>query len=162
MNVRTILWLAGLVLAIVAVAQVPSLAVALVLGEPWRSFALSVAFGLALAALLMVPVRRETLALNHRSAFIAVTVSWATAYAFGALVFLDHPTLALSPLDALFESASGFTTTGATVLTGLDRLPRSVLLWRSITQWLGGMGVVLLGIAVHPVLGLGGMQLYKA
>ena len=162
MNVRTILWLAGLVLAIVAVAQVPSLAVALVLGEPWRSFALSVAFGLALAALLMVPVRRETLALNHRSAFIAVTVSWVTACAFGALVFLDHPTLALSPLDAFFESASGFTTTGATVLTGLDRLPRSVLLWRSITQWLGGMGVVLLGIAVLPVLGLGGMQLYKA
>jgi trk system potassium uptake protein TrkH len=65
-------------------------------------------------------------------------------------------------VDALFESVSGFTTTGATVLSGLDGMPRSLLLWRSLTQWLGGMGIVLLGVAVFPLLGLGGMQLYRA
>jgi trk system potassium uptake protein TrkH len=162
MNVRTILWLSGLVLGILAIAQVPSLVVALVLDEPWTSFALSIALGVALSALLVIPVRRDTLTLNHRSAFVAVTVSWTLGCLYGALLYFDHPAIHLPPVDAFFESASGFTTTGATILSGLDRLPKSLLLWRSATQWLGGMGVVLLGIAVLPILGLGGMQLYKA
>ncbi|MEE8557470.1 MAG: TrkH family potassium uptake protein [Myxococcota bacterium] len=162
MNARTIFWLAGLVLGSLSLAQVPSLVMAWWLGEPWLPFVLSIALGALISASLIIPMRRGTLGLNHRSAFIAVTTSWGVACAFGALIYWDHPSVALHPIDALFESASGFTATGATILSGLDRLPRSLLLWRSITQWLGGMGFVLLGIAVFPLLGLGGMQLYKA
>jgi trk system potassium uptake protein TrkH len=162
MNVRTILWLVGIVSGAVAGSQTLALALAVALGEPWLPFANTIAAGLALAALLVLPARRAELSLDHRSAFLAVTLSWMAACMLGAGPFFHHPVLGLSAVDALFESVSGFTTTGATVLSGLDGMPRSVLLWRSLTQWLGGMGIVLLGVAVFPILGLGGMQLYRA
>ena len=101
------------------------------------------------------------LTLDHRSAILAVTLCWVGACVLGAVVLLTHPASGLSLISAFFESTAGFTTTGATVLSGLDRLPRSLLLWRSLSQWLGGMGMVLLGIAVFPLLGLGGMQLFR-
>jgi trk system potassium uptake protein TrkH len=162
MNVRTILWLVGIVVGAVAVSQTLALAVAVALREPWLPFANTIAAGLPLAALFMLPARHAAMALNHRSAFLAVTLSWLAACILGAGPFFHHPALELSPIDALFESVSGFTTTGATVLSGLDGLPRSLLLWRSLSQWLGGMGIVLLGVAVFPILGLGGMQLFRA
>ena len=162
MNVRTILWLIGVVLTVVALSEVLPLGLALALGEPWLPFASSVGAGLVLAALLILPLRRTEHSLDHRSAFIAVTASWVSACVLGAAPLFQHPDLGLSAVDALFESVSGFSTTGGTVLSGLDGLARSVLLWRSLMQWLGGMGMVLLGIAVLPLLGLGGMQLFKA
>jgi trk system potassium uptake protein TrkH len=162
MDVRTILWLVGLVLCVLGVAEIPSLVMALALNEPWLPFALSIALGLSVGGLLVLPARGTELTLNHRSAFLAVTLSWVVACLFGGFAFFHHPELRLSAIDAFFESASGFTTTGSTVLSGLDQLPRSLLLWRSLTQWLGGMGMVLLGVAVFPILGLGGMQLFKA
>ena len=162
MNFRTIFWLVGIVSGAVALSQTLALAVAVALGEPWLPFANTIAAGLGLAALAILPARRGELALDHRSAFLAVTLSWTAACMLGAGPYFHHPALQLNALDALFESVSGFTTTGATVLSGLDGMPRSVLLWRSLTQWLGGMGIVLLGVAVFPILGLGGMQLYRA
>jgi trk system potassium uptake protein TrkH len=162
MNSRTVLWVVGVVLAAVALAQTPALAIALWLGEPWRPFAAAIATGLALAAACILPGRGGARALDHRSAFMAVTCCWLAACALGAVPLLLHPDAQLEPVDALFESVSGLTTTGATVMRGLDALPRSLLFWRSSSQWLGGMGIVLLGIAVFPLLGLGGLQLYKA
>jgi trk system potassium uptake protein TrkH len=162
MNLRTVLWLVGVVFGVVALAEIPGLAVAILLGEPWVPFGLSIATGFGLTAALLVPVRDKEHALDHRSAFLAVTLCWLAACALGAGPFINHPVLGLSVIDAFFESASGFTTTGATVLAGLDQMPRSILLWRSMSQWLGGMGVVLLGVAVFPILGLGGMQLFRA
>jgi trk system potassium uptake protein TrkH len=162
MNFRTIFWLVGIVSGAVAVSQMLVLAVAVALGEPWFPFANTIGAGLALAALSILPARRYKLGLDHRSAFLAVTLSWTAACILGAGPYLHHPALELKAVDALFESVSGFTTTGATVLSGLDAMPRSLLLWRSLTQWLGGMGIVLLGVAVFPILGLGGMQLYRA
>jgi trk system potassium uptake protein TrkH len=162
MHPKTLLWLVGIVVGAVALAQVASLGVALAYGEPWLPFANTIAAGLALAALFVLPVRRDARTLDHRSAFLGVTSCWAAACMLGAGPYFHHPAVNLSAIDALFESVSGFTTTGATVLSGLDHLPRSLLLWRSLTQWLGGMGIVLLGVAVLPVLGLGGMQLYRA
>jgi trk system potassium uptake protein TrkH len=162
MNVRTIVWLVGLVVGILGLAEIPSLVIALVLGEPWLPFALSIGIGLGVGAALVLPTRRSQMSLNHRSAFLAVTLSWVAACLFGGFAFYHHPDLNLSAIDAFFEATSGFTTTGSTVLTGLDQMPRSILLWRSFTQWVGGMGMVLLGVAVFPILGLGGMQLFKA
>ncbi len=162
MNVRTILWLVGVVLGVVALAEVAGLVTAVALGEPWRPFAISVGLGSLLAALCLIPSRGTELSLDHRSAFMAVTLAWLSACLLGAVPLFENESLGLSAIDAFFESTSGFTTTGATVLSGLDGLPRSVLLWRSLSQWMGGLGMVLLGIAVFPILGLGGMQLFKA
>jgi len=159
---HTVLWMVGIVLGVVGLAQVPSLGVALMLGEPWAPFGLTLAIGLGLAVLFTRRVQRQDLSLNHRSAFLAVTLSWFGACVLGAVTLLMHPALAFSVIDAFFESTAGFTTTGATAILGLDHMPRSLLLWRSFSQWLGGMGMVLLGVAVFPLLGLGGMQLFKA
>jgi trk system potassium uptake protein TrkH len=104
--------------------------------------------------------RRTTSSLGNRDGFLIVALFWILLTLLGAwpLVLSAH----LGLVDALFESASGITTTGATVLTGLDTLPKSVLLYRQQLQWLGGMGLIVLGVAVLPVLGIGGMQLYRA
>jgi len=98
--------------------------------------------------------------LGVRDGFLIVALFWFLLSALGAWPLALG--VGLSPVDALFEAASGLTTTGATVITGLDELPRSVLFYRQELQWLGGMGVVVLGLAVIPLLGIGGMQLYRA
>ncbi len=162
MDPRTIGWLLGVIITLVALAQVPPIGVALYRGEDWFAFACTCSGGMLLGGLILTLLHRTEKALNHRSAFLAVTLAWMTACVAGAAPFYLHPSLKLSMVNAFFESASGFTTTGATVLSGLDQLPHSVLLWRSLTQWLGGMGMVLLGVAVLPLLGVGGMSLYRA
>ena len=99
--------------------------------------------------------------LTPREGFAIVTMAWTTAAAFGALPYLFTGALD-SPVVAFFEAMSGFTTTGASVFTDIESLPHGVLFWRSLTQWLGGMGIIVLVIAVLPYLGVGGMQLFKA
>jgi len=99
--------------------------------------------------------------LSHRDGFLIVALAWLILSLLGAVPFWTTGTLP-SVVDAMFESASGLTTTGATVLTGLDSLPRSILFWRSMQEWLGGMGIIVLAVAVMPLLGVGGMQLFKA
>jgi trk system potassium uptake protein TrkH len=98
--------------------------------------------------------------LSVRDGFLIVALFWLLMSLLGAWPFVLGA--GLTPVEALFESASGFTTTGATVITDLDLMPRSLLFYRQQIQWLGGMGVVVLGLAVIPLLGIGGMQLYRA
>lgn len=97
---------------------------------------------------------------SNRDGFLIVTIFWVLLSALGAWPLVLSAKMSL--VDALFESASGFTTTGATVMTGLDQMPKSVLFYRQQLQWMGGMGLIVLGIAVLPMLGIGGMQLYRA
>ena len=113
--------------------------------------------------LLWLPVRRVTNDLKLRDGFLVVVLLWAVLGIFGAIPFYFSavPGLQMSIYDALFESISGLTTTGATVLTGLDDLPRSFLFYRQLLQWLGGLGIVVLAIAVLPMLSVGGMQLTR-
>ncbi|WP_100266551.1 TrkH family potassium uptake protein [Mariprofundus ferrinatatus] len=99
--------------------------------------------------------------LSHRDGFLIVALAWLVLSLLGAVPFWTTGTLP-SVIDAMFESASGLTTTGATVLSGLDNLPHSILFWRSMQEWLGGMGIIVLAVAVMPLLGVGGMQLFKA
>ncbi|MDA0312828.1 MAG: TrkH family potassium uptake protein [Gemmatimonadetes bacterium] len=99
--------------------------------------------------------------LTSRDGFAIVTMAWTATAAFGALPYLMTGALA-SPMAAFFEAMSGFTTTGASVFTDIEALPHGVLFWRSLTHWLGGMGIIVLVIAVLPFLGVGGMQLFKA
>jgi len=99
--------------------------------------------------------------LNHRDGFVIVALAWVLLSMLGAVPFWTTG-VCDSIVDGLFESTSGLTTTGATVLSGLDDLPHSILFWRSMQEWLGGMGIIVLAVAVMPLLGVGGMQLFRA
>jgi trk system potassium uptake protein TrkH len=96
-----------------------------------------------------------------RDGFAIVTLGWVSVAAFGSLPYLLTGSIA-SISEAFFESMSGLTTTGSTVVTDIDALPRGVVLWRSMTQWMGGMGIIVLSVAIMPLLGIGGMQLMQA
>lgn len=99
--------------------------------------------------------------LSLREGFAVVSFSWLLFSVFGALPFLFSGAIP-GIIDAVFETMSGFTTTGATILTSIEGLPESILLWRALTHWLGGMGIIVLSLAILPMLGVGGMQLFKA
>ncbi|NIR27976.1 MAG: potassium transporter [Gammaproteobacteria bacterium] len=122
------------------------------------ALALILAAGLA----LFLPVLRLQRELRVRDGFIVVVLFWSGLSLCGAVPFMlaDDPHMSLA--DAVFESVSGLTTTGATVMTGIDGLPPSILFYRQLLQWLGGMGIIVLAVAVLPMLGVGGMQLYRA
>ena len=124
---------------------------------PWAMSALTaVVFGLPVA----LSTRGEDRRMRTRDAFLVVSGAWVLASLFGALPYLHFG--ALGPIDAFFEAASGFTTTGASVIPDVEILPPSLLLWRSLTQWIGGGGIVVFAVAVLPLLGIGGMQLFRA
>ncbi len=114
-------------------------------------------FGAGLVLAFREPVKPL---LNHREGMAIVALGWIGAGVAGALPFWFGGFLGFT--DALFESISGFTTTGSTVLMDIEVLPRGLLMWRSLTHWLGGMGIIVLSLAILPFLGVGGMQLYKA
>jgi len=112
--------------------------------------------------LLFLPVRRKSSDLRLRDGFVVVVLFWLGLGIAGATPLYLYENLEITFIDALFESISGLTTTGATVIVGLDNLPHSILFYRQELQWLGGMGIIVLAVAVLPMLGVGGMQLYKA
>jgi len=116
----------------------------------------------ALAGLLLyLPFPKKRGDITRRQAFAIVAFGWISASIFGAIPFFLSE-IFTNPLDALFETVSGFTTTGASVLTAVDAFPYGLHFWRAMIQWLGGMGIILLSIAILPFLGVGGMQLYRA
>ena len=100
--------------------------------------------------------------LGIRDGFLVVSLFWTVLGLFGALPFYLSDSPGLSVSDAVFESISGLTTTGATVIVGLDELPISILFYRQFLQWLGGIGIIVIAVAILPILGIGGMQLYRA
>jgi trk system potassium uptake protein TrkH len=112
-------------------------------------------------ALFTCTRKQEGLQLTHRDGAAIVTFGWIMAGLFGTLPYLLSGSIA-NFTNAFFESISGFTTTGASILNDIEALPEGILFWRSLTQWLGGMGIIVLSIAILPFLGIGGMQLYKA
>ncbi len=112
--------------------------------------------------LLWFIFHRNKAEMRIKDGFLITVFSYLALGIFGALPFIDGQGLGLSIPDGLFESFSGLTTTGATVLGGLDHLPQSILYYRQQLQWLGGMGIIVLAVAVLPMLGIGGMQLYRA
>lgn len=105
--------------------------------------------------------RTEITELGKREGYLIVTLGWIVMTIFGALPFIFYGAIP-SYTDAFFETMSGFTTTGATILTDIEKLPPGLLFWRSLTQWLGGMGIIVLSLAILPLLGIGGMQLFTA
>jgi len=158
-HVFIILGLLNLSLAGIMIAP---LVISVILGEKEATSFLIAIVITALAGLaLYLPMPKDRTDINRRQAFAIVAFGWLSASIFGAIPFALCGIFA-NPLDAFFEAVSGFTTTGASVLVSINNLPKSILFWRSIIQWLGGMGIILLSIAILPFLGVGGMQLYRA
>jgi len=116
----------------------------------------------SLGLLMWLATVRSHAELSIRDGFLVVTLFWAVLGTAGSLPFIMSSAIDLSVTDAIFESLSGLTTTGATVISGLDALPKSILFYRQQLQWLGGMGIIVLAMALLPMLGIGGMQLYRA
>jgi len=131
----------------------------------WPVYALSIMGSLSVGLALSWGLRRYRQELQPRHGVILVTLVWVLLPLSASLplwMALDHLGRPISFTHAYFEAVSGLTTTGSTVLTGLDRLPLSVNLWRTFLQWMGGMGILILAVAVLPLLGVGGSQLFKA
>jgi trk system potassium uptake protein len=156
-----VLFLLGLLLLCLGLAMVVPLLTDLASANPdWRAFLAGAAVtsiaggGLALACRGDGPVELEV-----REAFVLTSLAWAIASAFAALPFA-FAAPGLSVADAYFEAVSGLTTTGSTVMVGLDHAPPGLLLWRALLQWIGGIGIIVFGIAVLPMLRVGGMQLF--
>lgn len=153
----------GLLLMIFSFTMLPPVLVGLIYrdGEIWpflAAFVLILAVGLS----IFLPVMRVHQELRTRDGFLIVVLFWTGLGLAGAipLALVEQPSLSVT--DAIFESMSGLTTTGATVIVGLDELPKAILFYRQQLQWLGGMGIIVLAVAVLPMLGVGGMQLYRA
>ena len=161
MNRRVVLRVLGVLLAAIGAAMLPAAVFALVDGSyDLPALLLSAGISLFTGLALVLGLRGKT-DLGVRDGFAIVTFGWLGSAVFGALPYLLSGAVH-GPVDALFESMSGFTTTGATVFSNVEALPRGLLFWRSTTHWLGGMGIVVLSVAILPALGVGGMQLFQA
>lgn len=163
MNRAVVQRILGVLLILFSLTMLPPVAVSLYYRDGnWQPFA-EAFFGLIAAGLaIWWPVRGEVRELRVRDGFLVVSLFWVVLGAAGATPFLLSENPPMSLTDSVFEAVSGFTTTGATVLTGLDSLPRSVLYYRHQIQWFGGLGIVVLAVALLPMLRVGGMQLLRA
>jgi trk system potassium uptake protein len=163
MNFPLALRILGLMLMIFSLTMLPPVGVSLLYGDGhWPPFVASLAIILTAGFSLWLPFRGARRELRLRDGFLIVSVFWVCLGLAGAtpLYLSDEPRLSFT--DSVFEAVSGFTTTGATAIVGLDRLPKSILYYRQQIQWFGGMGIIVLAVAILPILGIGGMSLYKA
>ena len=162
MNYSAVLFLLGRMSLAIALALVLPTVVAGLLGSgDLEAFLYALTVAVVIGVSLEGAFRQRNFELGRREAFLLVTLAWLTASFLGALPWVFYKGIGFS-VDAFFESASGFTTTGASILTNIEAEPAALLLWRSLTQWLGGMGIIVLGIAILPKLAIGGMQLLGA
>lgn len=160
-QIRPILLVNGLLLATLGAAMfVPALADLVAGNRDWQVFATAGLVTILIGGGLYGGARGMVSDISTRQAFIMVTLIWILLAVFGALPYYWSGVVP-SLTDAIFESMSGITTTGATVITGLDFAPPGILLWRGIQQWLGGLGIIVMAVAVLPMLQVGGMQLFK-
>jgi trk system potassium uptake protein TrkH len=153
----------GLLLALFSITMLPPIAVSWYFADgSWHVFAISFLIVLGSGLLIWFPVRNDQRDMRLRDGFAVVAMFWVVLGLFGAVPLLLSERPVMSVIDAVFESVSGLTTTGATVLSGLDSLPPGILYYRQQLQWFGGLGIIVLAVAVLPMLGVGGMQLYRA
>jgi len=163
MNLLVISRILGVLLMLFSVTQLPPMLVSLYYADTaFTGFGLALVVTLVAGLCIWFPSRKCRRDLRTRDGFLVVTLFWSVLGTFGALPFLLTDSLGLGFTDAVFESVSGLTTTGATVISGLDVLPRSILYYRQQLQWLGGLGIIAIAVAILPMLGIGGLQLYRA
>jgi len=163
MQLAVIQRILGILLSLFSLTMFPPLAIAIASSDDTTipflaAFLLILIIGLA----FWYPVRNIKDELRLRDGFVVVALFWVGLGLAGSVPLLLTDTPELSVTDAIFESISGLTTTGATIISGIDHLPKSILFYRQELQWLGGMGIIVLAVAILPMLGIGGMQLYRA
>ena len=158
---RPIWMISGIFLIIIGIGMLFPMVVDLAVSNPdWEVFALISGIVLFSGSSLYLGNRADYDEFSVQQAFLLTFVSWLLMPAFGALPFVFSE-LSLSYTDAYFEAMSGISTTGSTVITGLDGAPPGILLWRSMLQWFGGVGIIVMAVAILPILQIGGMQLFK-
>lgn len=158
---RLILSIIGALLAILGLAMLIPAIIDLTVGHnDWQVFSVGALLAMFIGGALFLSNRGSISHLSIREAFLLTTVLWIAMPAFAALPFMFSE-LEISYTDAFFEAMSGLTTTGSTVLTGLDTAPPGILLWRALLQWMGGIGIIVMAIAILPLLRIGGMQLFR-
>lgn len=161
MDLRPILFVIGILLSILSLSMVIPMLADLYFGySDWRVFFICIIITSFFGGSLILSNAGQTFHMNVRQAFLLTVLSWVSMALFGSLPFVLSE-LKMSFTDSFFESMSGITTTGFTVITGLDDAPAGILLWRSLLQWLGGIGFVVMALSMLPFLKVGGMQLFK-
>ena len=163
MHIAVIARVLGMLLMIFSFTMLSPIIVSSIYDESTSStFLIAFAITLLSGLLFWLPAMRKKGELRTRDGFFVTVFFWLVLSTFGALPLWLSDALQLSFVDSLFESVSGLTTTGATVISGLDTLPKSILFYRQQLQWLGGIGIVVIAVAILPMLGIGGMQMYRA
>jgi len=160
-DLRPVFFVIGLMTAALGVMMfAPMLADFFDEGRSWRGFGVAGLFTTIFGAVMATATYTPKPDLRARGAFVLTVFAWIILSVMASIPFMLEP-VKLTFTDALFEATSGITTTGATVLTGLDDMPRGVLLWRAILQWIGGIGIIVTAMAILPMLKVGGMQLFR-
>ena len=159
-NYKTILFALGILLVILGLFMIIPIVVQFIYNQKNSAFLSSSFITIFIGFLLILSNAEKERKLNLQQAFLLTTVSWMGIAIFGSLPFL-FSNLNLSISDSFFESMSGITTTGSTIIDDLDNAPKDILIWRAILQWLGGIGIVVMAITVLPLLNIGGMQLFR-
>ena len=159
-NNKTVFFAIGILLIILGVFMLIPFIVQLIYDEKNSTFLSSATVTVFIGILLVLANLEESRKLNLQQAFLLTTLSWLSIALFGCIPFLLS-NLNLSFVDSFFESMSGITTTGSTVIINLDNAPKGILIWRAILQWLGGIGVIVMAITILPLLNIGGMQLFR-
>ncbi len=160
-NFKVVLRALGMVLVCEALLMLPSLAVSIYYGgESTAAFALSILVT-AMVGIPLTYIKAGKHDMYARDGFAIVALGWILLSLFGSLPFIISGAIP-SHIDAFFEASSGFTTTGASILTQIEGLPKGILFWRSFTHWVGGMGVIVLTLAILPSAGAGALQMMKA
>lgn len=163
MQYKTIIRIIGLLIGLFSITMLPPALIAIWYNDGGGTAFIQAFFvSLFIGFWLWYPHRRCKEELRTREGFLIVVLFWTVLGSIGALPFIFSSQPDLSWTDSFFESFSALTTTGATVIVGLDSLPKAILFYRHLLQWLGGMGIIVLAVAILPVLGIGGMQLYRA
>jgi len=163
MQIKSVIRILGLLLMLFSLAIIPPVIVSLIYqdNETWSFFYAGILIFVS-GLLLWLPAAQAKTDLKLRDGFIIVVLFWFVLSSFASLPMILSESLNITITNAIFESVSGLTTTGATILNEIDTLPESILFYRQYLQWLGGLGIIVLAVAVLPMLGVGGMQLYKA
>jgi len=159
-NSKTVFFAIGVLLITLGTFMLIPFFVQFIYDERDGTFLSSASITIFIGILLVLTNLEENKKLNLQQAFLLTTLSWLSIAVFGSIPFLLS-NLNLSIVDAFFESMSGITTTGSTIITNLENSPKGILIWRAILQWLGGIGVIVMAITVLPLLNVGGMQLFR-
>ena len=159
-NNKTVFFAIGILLIILGAFMLIPFIVEFIYDEENSTFLSSSALTTFMGILLILTNLEENRKLNLQQAFLLTTLSWLSIAVFGSIPFIFSD-LNLSMVDSFFESMSGITTTGSTIIVNLESTPKSILIWRAILQWLGGIGVIVMAITILPLLNVGGMQLFK-